>query len=107
PNPTVQPLPHEPATDAGPPPAVATSAWDQPCDETGAYVQVERRELRALTSLRFFAAGYVVVQRRVNVGLLHTRGADADRAATWYLAWATQGHVGVTFFFVLSGCILA
>lgn len=83
------------------------SPWDQPRDATGSYVDVERRELRALTSLRFFAAIYVVVHHLVNVGLLHAQGADADRSATWYLAWATQGHVGVTFFFVLSGFILA
>lgn len=83
------------------------SVWRQPRSHDGTYVQVERRELAALTSLRFFAALYVVIHHLVNVGLLHSQGAGADRAATWYLAWATQGHIGVTFFFVLSGFILA
>lgn len=83
------------------------SRWRQPRGVGDAYVDIGRRELPALTSLRFFAAAYVVVHHLVNVGLLHAQGADADRTATWYLAWATQGHVGVTFFFVLSGFILA
>ncbi len=84
-----------------------TSAWAQPRGSDDAYVDIGRRELPALTSLRFFAAMYVVVHHLINIGLLHAQGADADRAATWYLAWGTQGHVGVTFFFVLSGFILA
>jgi peptidoglycan/LPS O-acetylase OafA/YrhL len=101
-------LPLEPAAD----PAVGrqpapSSRWDQPRHADGSYVAVARRELRALTSLRFFAALYVVVHHLVNIGLLHSQGENADREATWYLAWATQGHVGVTFFFVLSGFILA
>ena len=83
------------------------SRWRQPRGESDAYVEIERRDLAALTSLRFFAAAYVVVHHLVNIALLHAQGADADRSATWYLAWATQGHVGVTFFFVLSGFILA
>lgn len=83
------------------------SAWRQPRDEQGRYVALGRRALPALTSLRFFAAIYVVVHHLVNMALLHEQGADADRSATWYLAWGTQGHVGVTFFFVLSGFILA
>jgi peptidoglycan/LPS O-acetylase OafA/YrhL len=101
-------LPLEPAADsvAGGE-VVRASIWDQPRNADGTYVAIARRELRALTSLRFFAALYVVVHHLVNVGLLHEQGANADREATWYLAWATQGHVGVTFFFVLSGFILA
>lgn len=101
-------LPLEPAADpaAGRQPA-PPSRWDQPRHADGSYVAVARRELRALTSLRFFAALYVVVHHLVNIGLLQEQGANADREATWYLAWATQGHVGVTFFFVLSGFILA
>lgn len=85
----------------------APSHWRQPRGADDAYVDIGRRELPALTSLRFFAAAYVVVHHLVNVALLHAQGPDADRSATWYLAWATQGHVGVTFFFVLSGFILA
>lgn len=83
------------------------SRWVQPRDPEGAYVPIARRSLPSLTSLRFFAAIYVVIHHLVNVGLLWSQGADADRSATWYLAWGTQGHVGVTFFFVLSGFILA
>ena len=90
-----------------PAPAPPTSNWTQPRGVDDAYVDIGRRELPALTSLRFFAAMYVVVHHLINIGLLHTQGDDADRAATWYLAWGTQGHVGVTFFFVLSGFILA
>jgi peptidoglycan/LPS O-acetylase OafA/YrhL len=86
---------------------VRVSNWSQPRGVDDAYVDIGRRELPALTSLRFFAAIYVVVHHLINIALLHTQGADADRAATWYLAWGTQGHVGVTFFFVLSGFILA
>lgn len=88
-------------------PVPRLSPWHQPRDAQDAYVQLERRELPALTSLRFFAAMYVVVHHLINMALLHRDGADADRSATWYLAWGTQGHVGVTFFFVLSGFILA
>lgn len=109
---TPQPLP-EPAPEAGHPslhvvePRAELSRWRQPRDAEGSYVAIERRALPALTSLRFFAAAFVVVHHLINVGLLATQGADADRTATWYLAWGTQGHVGVTFFFVLSGFILA
>jgi peptidoglycan/LPS O-acetylase OafA/YrhL len=83
------------------------SRWRQPRGAGDAYVDIGRRELPALTSLRFFAAAYVVLHHLVNFALLHDHGPGADRTATWYLAWATQGHVGVTFFFVLSGFILA
>ena len=89
------------------PPSAELSLWRQPRDARGQYVAIERRSLPALTSLRFFAAMYVVVHHLINIGLLYSQGADADRTATWYLAWGTQGHVGVTFFFVLSGFILA
>lgn len=85
----------------------AESAWSQPRGAGDAYVEVERRELKALTSLRFFAAFYVVIHHLVNWGVLQEWGAGAARDSRWYLAWATQGHVGVTFFFVLSGFILA
>ncbi|MCW2925235.1 MAG: hypothetical protein JWM98_2639 [Thermoleophilia bacterium] len=107
PQPSVDPLPEEaPLLEvvATPP---ALSHWHQPRDAAGAYVEVARRELPALTSLRFFAALYVVVHHLINEGLLYSQGENADRGATWYLAWGTQGHVGVTFFFVLSGFILA
>jgi peptidoglycan/LPS O-acetylase OafA/YrhL len=109
---------HEPAPDAASLPAaprlhpveptpVGGSRWAQPRGANDAYVGIERRELPALTSLRFFAAMYVVVHHLVNVALLWSQGPDANRSANWYLAWGTQGHVGVTFFFVLSGFILA
>jgi peptidoglycan/LPS O-acetylase OafA/YrhL len=83
------------------------SRWRQPRNADDSYVAIERRELPALTSLRFFAAIYVVVHHLINIALLHSQGENADRSATWYLSWGTQGHVGVTFFFVLSGFILA
>ncbi len=107
PQPAAAPLPDENPHVRGAEPRPQRSAWRQPRDTGDAYVEIERRDLAALTSLRFFAAAYVVVHHLVNVALLHAQGADADRSATWYLAWATQGHVGVTFFFVLSGFILA
>jgi peptidoglycan/LPS O-acetylase OafA/YrhL len=109
---------HEPTPDAAPLPAaprlhpvepapIRGSRWTQPRGAEDAYVGIGRRELPALTSLRFFAAMYVVVHHLVNVALLWSQGPDANRSANWYLAWGTQGHVGVTFFFVLSGFILA
>jgi len=119
PQPGVDSLPNEPLRLVAAPPAPEPasglpaeprpllSRWAQPRHVDDSYVELERRALPALTSLRFFAAFYVVVHHLINVALLHSQGADADREATWYLAWATQGHVGVTFFFVLSGFILA
>ncbi len=65
------------------------------------------RSLPALTSLRFFAAAYVVVHHLIDFALLHQQIPVWRARDTWYLAWGTQGHVGVTFFFVLSGFILA
>jgi len=50
----------------------------------------KRGELAGLTSLRFFAALYVL--------LFHTRGGDK---------WFSRGFTGVTLFFVLSGFVLA
>lgn len=81
----------------------------QPRSEDGGYVRVGRRELPALTSLRFVAAAYVVVHHLINFADSYRYG-DAGRPAAeqhWYLTWGMQGHVGVTFFFVLSGFILA
>lgn len=100
-------LPDEPPPLAAVPAPLQHSRWRQPRHADGSYVAIERRELPALTSLRFFAAIYVVVHHLINIGLLHAQGENADRSATWYLSWGTQGHVGVTFFFVLSGFILA
>ncbi|MCW2926671.1 MAG: acyltransferase [Thermoleophilia bacterium] len=104
---TTEPIPGAaPVTVAAAPP-MRSPRRRQPRNVDGSYVSIERRELPALTSLRWFAAFYVVIHHLINVALLHTDGDDADRSATWYLAWGTQGHVGVTFFFVLSGFILA
>lgn len=103
----VDAMPPRPTSIAAAPDAPIGSAWTQPRESDGSYVEIERRELPALTSLRFVAAMYVVMHHLINLALLHEQGAGADRAATWYLAWGTQGHVGVTFFFVLSGFILA
>ena len=89
------------------PPAPELSRWRQPRDADGQYVALERRALPALNSLRFFASFYIVLHHIVNVALLAAYGNDADRAGTWYLAWATEGHVGVTFFYVLGGFVLA
>lgn len=102
-----QPLSIDPVDGDDAPGVVRLDAWTQPRAADGSYVAIARESLASLTSLRFFAAAYVVLHHLVNMGLLHQQGADADRQATWYLALATQGHVGVTFFFVLSGFILA
>lgn len=101
------PQPTSPGGDASGHAPVTLDIWTQPRAADGSYVAVARESLASLTSLRFFAAAYVVLHHLVNMALLHEQGADADRQATWYLALATQGHVGVTFFFVLSGFILA
>jgi len=55
-----------------------------------------RPKLDALTSLRFFAAMHVVI--------FHLRGPV--RGPQWYQKIASVGHLGVSFFFVLSGFIL-
>lgn len=55
-------------------------------------------QLPALTSLRFFAASLVVLFHYL------PRTANAD---TWWLRVINHGYVGVSFFFVLSGFILA
>jgi len=55
-----------------------------------------RPKLVALTSLRFFAAMHVVI--------FHLR--ESVRGPQWYQKLASVGHLGVSFFFVLSGFIL-
>ena len=58
-----------------------------------------RPEIPALTSLRFFAALWVVLFHVHEIGL--NRGGPAP-----YLDFALLGYLGVSFFFVLSGFIL-
>jgi len=58
-----------------------------------------RPDIPALTSLRFFAAFWVVLFHIYAIGL--NRGGSKV-----YLAFALLGYVGVSFFFVLSGFIL-
>src|SRR5271155_1236018 len=58
-----------------------------------------RPDIPALTSLRFFAALWVV--------LFHVNAIGLNRGGSKvYLAFALLGYVGVSFFFVLSGFIL-
>jgi peptidoglycan/LPS O-acetylase OafA/YrhL len=59
---------------------------------------ISRPDLPVLTSLRFFAAG-VVVLHHLDVGRL-TSSLELVRG------WAQSGYEAVTFFFVLSGFIL-
>ena len=56
-------------------------------------------KLKALTSLRFFAALHVVVFHMRIEGLL-------PPGARWYENFAAVGYIGVNLFFVLSGFIL-
>ena len=58
-----------------------------------------RPAIQTLTSLRFFAAFWVVLFHVHEIGL-NTGGSTA------YLAFALLGYLGVSFFFVLSGFIL-
>jgi len=58
----------------------------------------DRVELRALTSLRFFAALHVV--------LFHTHALMGAKQPVWLGQLASGGHHAVPLFFVLSGFIL-
>ena len=60
---------------------------------------VTRPAIPALTSLRFFAALWVVLFHIREIGLWHGGAAP-------YLATIQLGYLGVSFFFVLSGFIL-
>jgi peptidoglycan/LPS O-acetylase OafA/YrhL len=57
-----------------------------------------RPRLRALTSLRFFAAFHVVI--------FHFQAMQIFFGPAWFQKLSSIGYVGVTFFFVLSGFIL-
>jgi peptidoglycan/LPS O-acetylase OafA/YrhL len=59
---------------------------------------MERAKLNTLTSLRFFAAGLVFLYH-------YARGIPG--APKWFLSLSSHGFAAVTFFFVLSGFILA
>jgi peptidoglycan/LPS O-acetylase OafA/YrhL len=59
---------------------------------------VARPRLRALTSLRFFAAFHVVI--------FHFQAMQIFFGPAWFQKLSSIGYVGVTFFFVLSGFIL-
>jgi peptidoglycan/LPS O-acetylase OafA/YrhL len=58
-----------------------------------------RPKLRALTTLRFFAALHVVLFHMRVIGIL-------SGGPWWYQNFASIGYIGVNFFFVLSGFIL-
>lgn len=62
---------------------------------------MKRPEIRPLTSLRFFAAAWVVAYHYLTPALQ----ADPDVPA-WALAFVRSGFVGVPVFFVLSGFVL-
>ena len=62
---------------------------------------MKRPEIRPLTSLRFFAAVWVVAYHYLTPALQ----ADPDVPA-WVLAFVRSGFVGVPIFFVLSGFVL-
>jgi peptidoglycan/LPS O-acetylase OafA/YrhL len=68
---------------------------DSPCPE--AYTPAGRRRLHALTSLRFFAA--------LAVFLHHMLPTGGHASGIGRLVW--EGSAGVTFFFILSGFVLA
>lgn len=59
---------------------------------------MERPKLNTLTSLRFFAAGLV---------FLYHYAHGIPGAPRWFLSLNSHGFAAVTFFFVLSGFILA
>jgi peptidoglycan/LPS O-acetylase OafA/YrhL len=58
-------------------------------------IEIHRPQLPALTSIRFFAAFAVLLYHLTATGLL-----------AWPKAVTSQGFIGVSFFFVLSGFIL-
>src|SRR5207244_8397484 len=58
-----------------------------------------RPKLKALTTLRFFAALHVVLFHMRVVGIL-------GGGQWWYQNFASIGYIGVNCFFVLSGFIL-
>src|SRR5215471_18268616 len=62
-------------------------------------MDIARPQLKGLTTLRFFAAMYVV--------LFHMRvTGELAGGPGWYQNFASIGYVGVNCFFVLSGFIL-
>jgi len=61
-------------------------------------LEVARRRLPAVTSLRFFAA--------FHVALFHMKEMRILTGPHWLTSFAGIGYVGVSFFFVLSGFIL-
>ncbi|MBC7430424.1 MAG: acyltransferase [Bacteriovorax sp.] len=62
----------------------------------------QKIEIKELTSLRFLAAMHVVLFHNMNM-----LGTDITKLPNWLLAIISYGYCGVTFFFVLSGFILA
>lgn len=62
---------------------------------------MKRPEIRPLTSLRFFAAVWVVAYHYLTPALEADSGVPA-----WLLAFVRSGFIGVPVFFVLSGFVL-
>src|SRR3989442_119097 len=72
---------------------------DKPERNSTAFYAAARPKLRALTTLRFFAALHVVLFHLRVIGIL-------SGGPWWYQNFASIGYIGVNCFFVLSGFIL-